>query len=53
MANSPNIPSNINLFQRSYYTRKSARYLGTSDPITIKKHLKPKRKQVKQPEEEE
>lgn len=33
---------NINLFQRSYYRRRKAKYMGTSDPITIKKHLESK-----------
>ncbi|UZR95174.1 hypothetical protein [Chondrinema litorale] len=44
MANSLSIPDNINLFQRGYYSRKSAKYMGTSDPVTIKKHVKPKEK---------
>ncbi|MEM1134572.1 MAG: hypothetical protein AAGI07_01945 [Bacteroidota bacterium] len=35
---------NINLFQRSYYKRKAAKYLGTSDPVTMKKYLEAKKK---------
>jgi|GEM_PF-6539081 len=34
---------NISLFQRSYYRRRKAKYMGTSDPVTIKKHLENKK----------
>jgi len=35
---------NIALFQRSYYRRRKAKYMGNSDPVTIQKFLDSKKK---------
>jgi len=36
---------NIALFQRSYYRRRRAKYMGTSDPVTIQKCIDSKKKE--------
>jgi hypothetical protein len=43
---------NINLFQRSYYKRRAAKYMGTADPVTIQKYEEAKKEREKEKQEE-